>query len=91
VDVRDGAGARSDLAALPGQFDVDEMLKLVAGDGRPPPGAAVRGELVSPGDELAAAFAATLVARQQTQRTCACACRRFARWLADVPRDVPNG
>jgi hypothetical protein len=32
-------------------------------------------------DELVSAFALTLVARAQTQRTYEYACRRFTRWL----------
>jgi site-specific recombinase XerD len=70
-----------DAELLRGQLDVDEALKLVVRDDGRPPRAAVRGELVSPADELVGAFAATLVARPQTQRTYARACRRFARWL----------
>jgi len=43
--------------------------------------AALTGEVVAPADELVKAFAATLVARPQAQRTYERACKRFARWL----------
>ena len=75
----------ADLSPIPGQLDVDEVLALVERE----PGAAVasagvRGELVAPADELVSAFAATLVARPQTQRTYERACRRFVRWLGPL-------
>ena len=71
-------------AAIPGQLDVDEVLELAVRDERAPAPTAVRGELVAPAEELAEAFAATLVARPQTQRTYLRACRRFARWLGPL-------
>jgi integrase/recombinase XerD len=82
--VADAAGV------LPGQLDVDAVLELVVRDQRRPATAAVSGELVAPADELVEAFAATLVARPQTQRTYERACRRFARWLGALasPADL---
>jgi hypothetical protein len=59
----------SEPAAIPGQLDVGEVLELVLRDEHAPAAASVRGELVAPADELVQAFAATLVARPQTQRT----------------------
>ena len=74
-----GAGRRRRIL---GQLDVDEVLELVARDTSPPAASeAVRGELVSAGAELVEAFAATLVASPQTQRTYRRACRRFLAWL----------
>ena len=75
---------------LPGQLDVDEVLELVVRDERHPEPAALSGELVAPADELVDAFADTLVARPQTQRTYERACRRFARWLGALagPEDL---
>ncbi len=76
---------------MPGQVDADEVLALVEHDGRPPaPPPVAAGELVAPADELATAFAATLVARPQTQQTYERACRRFVRWLGPLagPEDV---
>jgi site-specific recombinase XerD len=68
--------------AIPGQLDVDEVLEVVARDtSLRGASEAVRGELVSAGAELAEAFAATLVASPQTQRTYRRACRRFLAWL----------
>jgi site-specific recombinase XerD len=74
---------------LAGQLDVDEVLELVVRGERPPPPAVV-GELVAPAAELVDVFAATLVARPQTQRTYARACRRFVRWLGALagPEDL---
>lgn len=78
------------VAAIAGQLDVDEMLELVVRDEHAPAAGAVRGELVAPADELVEGFAATLVARPQTQRTYQRACRRFARWLGPLagPEDL---
>jgi hypothetical protein len=59
----------SEPAAVPGQLDVEEVLELVPRDEHAPAATSVRGELVAPADELVQAFAATLVARPQTQRT----------------------
>jgi hypothetical protein len=77
-------------ARIPGQLNVDEVLALVTGDDEAPERTAVVGELVAPADELVTAFAATLVARPQTQRTYDRACRRFVRWLGPNagPEDV---
>jgi hypothetical protein len=85
------ATARSDIAeVIPGRLDVDEVLDLVPRAERPAAPAALTGELVAPADELVQAFAATLVARPQTQRTYERACRRFARWLGPLagPEDL---
>lgn len=72
----------ADTISAPGRVDADTALTLVAPDEREPgPAAAVSGELVAPAEELVAAFALTLVARAQTQRTYQRACRRFVRWL----------
>jgi site-specific recombinase XerD len=68
-------------ASTPDQLDVDEVLELVASETP----AAVRGELVAPAAELVEAFADTLVARPQTQRTYRRACARFVRWLGPLP------
>jgi site-specific recombinase XerD len=70
-------------AITPGRLDVDEVLELVAPETSTP--AAVRGELVAPAAELVDAFADTLVARPQTQRTYRRACARFVRWLGPLP------
>ena len=71
-------------AIQPGRLDVDEVLELVASQA-PAPGTAVRGELVAPAAELVDAFADTLVARPQTQRTYRRACARFVGWLGPLP------
>lgn len=75
---------------IPSQLDVDDMLALTVRDERAPTAVALSGELVAPADELVEAFAATLVARPQTQRTYERACRRFARWLGPLagPEDL---
>jgi hypothetical protein len=49
-----------------------------------PAAAALTGEVVAAADELVKAFAATLVARPQTQRTSERARKRFARWLVGL-------
>ena len=80
-------GADQAAPAIPGQLDVAAILELVAveeGGGRAPAREVARGELVAPADALADAFAATLVARPQTQRTYLRACRRFVRWLGPL-------
>ena len=69
--------------------DVDEVLELALL--QPAVGAtAVSGELIAPAEELLAGFAATLVARPQTQRTYRRACARFVRWLGPLagPEDL---
>jgi integrase/recombinase XerC len=72
------------------QLDVDEVLDLVLREDHTPARQAIVGELVSAADELVEAFAATLVARPQTQRTYQRACVRFVRWLGPLagPEDV---
>jgi len=72
---------------IPGQLDVDEVLVLVVRNERHPEPAAVTRELVAPA-ELVEAFAATLVARPQTQRTCKRACRALARAAGSYRRPV---
>jgi integrase/recombinase XerC len=67
-----------------GQLDVDEVLELAVREQRAPAAAALRGELVSSGEELVAAFSATLVATPQTQRTYVRACARFVAWLGPL-------
>jgi len=65
-------------AVIPGQVTVDEVLaevQLARGQGAP-----VSGELVSPLDELASTWTATLVGTPQTQATYAKAIRRFVAW-----------
>jgi hypothetical protein len=81
VDGRRGrdAGAGSDVAALPGQLNVDELLELAAGDEATPTRAGVRGELVSPADEPVAAFAATLGLPIATAQICTFSVRRGSR------------
>jgi site-specific recombinase XerD len=73
-----------------GQLDVDEVLALVVRDDDRPAAPALSCELVAPATELAEAFAATLVARPQTQRTYLRACRRFVGWLGPLaaPTDL---
>lgn len=73
-----------------GRLDVDERLELVVRGTRAPALATVKGELVGAADELVTAFAATLVARPQTQRTYERACRRLTRWLGPLagPEDL---
>jgi site-specific recombinase XerC len=66
---------------LAGQLDVEQVLELVVRDEASAASGALRGELVAPAAELADDFAATLVARPQTQRTYLRACRRFVAWL----------
>jgi integrase/recombinase XerD len=66
---------------LAGQLDVEQVLDLVVRDEASAASGALRGELVAPAAELADDFAATLVARPQTQRTYLRACRRFVAWL----------
>lgn len=63
----------------------DEVVELVVSDERTPAVASVRGELVAPADMLVNAFADTLVARPQTQRTYRRACARFVRCLGALP------
>jgi hypothetical protein len=79
----------TDTERIPGQLDVD-VLALVVRDEGTPATTALSGELVAPADELVQAFAATLVARPQTQRTYERACGRFARWLGPLagPEDL---
>src|SRR5213083_1132886 len=69
---RDACGMEAHAIQL-GRLDVDEVLELVASQA-PAPGTVVRGELVAPAAELVDAFADTLVARPQTQRTYRRAC-----------------
>ena len=68
---------------------VGEALGLVVRD-RALEAPVVVGELVAPAEQLVDAFAATLVARPQTQRTYARACMRFVRWLGPAvgPEDL---
>lgn len=84
------AGSRERASSGPGQLDVEEVLELVLREAHAPAATSVRGEPVAPADELVEAFAATLVARSQTQRTYERACRRFARWLGPLagPEDL---
>jgi len=71
-------------------LDVDEALELVVHSTRALALRTVASELVGAADELVTAFAATLVARPQTQRTYQRACRRFTRWLGPLagPEDL---
>lgn len=84
------SSAAAAATVIPGQRDVDEILALAGPEAQAPVVAAVSGELVAPADELVEAFAATLVARPQTQRTYLRACRRFVRWLGPLagPEDL---
>lgn len=68
-------------------LDVDDLLELVVRHQRQTPAPARgRGELVGPADELVAAFALTLVASPQTQRTY----RRACRWFTDCSVRSPS-
>ena len=71
-----------------GTRGIDEVLELVARDACAPTRA--RGELVGAADELVSAFALTLVASPQTQRTYDRACRSFRAWLGPLagPEDL---
>lgn len=62
-----------------------DLVDVVRDDDRPA-APVVSGELVAPATELAEAFAATLVARPQTQRTYLRACRHFVGWLGPLAR-----
>lgn len=73
-----------DAEVLPGLLKVDEGLALVRCEPATPAVAGLRGELVAPASELLERFAATLVARPQTQRTYRRACERFVRWLGPL-------
>ena len=79
----------TELEPAAGQLDVYDVLKLAARDSSVVP-EVVSGELVSAGAELVEAFAATLVASPQTQRTYRRACRRFLAWLGPQagPQDL---
>ena len=67
--------------SFPASSTSTRVLEPVLRDEQPPAPAVVTGEFVAPADELVKAFAATLVARPQTERTNEQACKRFARWL----------
>ena len=73
---------------IPSSLDVDAVHELVVRDERTPTRA--RGELVGAADELVTAFALTLVASPQTQRTYDRACRAFTAWLGPLagPEDL---
>ena len=90
TDITEAIASSGIADAIPGQLGVDAVLDLVVRDEQPPAPAALTGELVAPADELVNGFAATLVARPQTQRTYERACRRFARWLGPLagPEDL---
>jgi Phage integrase, N-terminal SAM-like domain len=75
----------SDPTAIPGQLEVDQVLELIVRDEHAPAAAAVSGELVAAAAVLVDAFADTLIARPQTQRTYQRACRRFVTWLGPLP------
>jgi site-specific recombinase XerD len=76
--------------AIPGPLDIGEVLELVVRDERAPAVAPVRGELIGAADELVLAFALTLIASPQTQRTYDRACRAFTAWLGPLagPEDL---
>jgi Phage integrase, N-terminal SAM-like domain len=73
---------------IPAELDVDGLLDVVVRDERTPMRA--RGELVGAADELVTAFALTLAASPQTQRTYVRACRAFVAWLGPLagPEDL---
>ena len=68
-----------------GQLVADELVARPA-----PAPTRVRSELVGAADELVSAFALTLVASPQTQRTYDRACRAFTAWLGPLagPEDL---
>ena len=90
TDITEAIASSGIADAIPGRLDVDAVLDLVVRDEQPPAPAALTGELVAPADALVNGFAATLIARPQTQRTYERACRRFARWLGPLagPEDL---
>jgi site-specific recombinase XerD len=76
--------------AIPGPLDIGDVLEIFVRDECAPAEAPVRGELIGTADELVSAFALTLVASPQTQRTYDRACRAFTAWLGSLagPEDL---